>query len=157
MSILASANDLTQSRLGFSFPFDTRFLIVFSTPCFSEDAILLNLAIEPLESGLKRFVFADFDFRHSVSPPRGAFWRRFSYTKYKKHLIDPRENYSPALFLCQGFRRICLLRSVSGLPPKGEYEDDEANNDNTEQADSAVKQDCRCRQRLTGSQRGGIQ
>jgi len=62
MRILASANELTQPRFGFSFPFDTRFLVVFSTACFSKNAILLNLAIKPLESGFKRFVFANFDF-----------------------------------------------------------------------------------------------
>lgn len=53
MNILASANDFAQPRIGFSFPFDTRFLVVFSTACFSEDAILLNLAIKPFESSLK--------------------------------------------------------------------------------------------------------
>ena len=61
MNISAFANELAQSRIGFSFPFDTRFLVVFSTACFSEDAVLLKLAIKPLESSLKRFVFANFD------------------------------------------------------------------------------------------------
>ena len=73
MSILASTNCLAQSCGGFSFPFDTRFLVVFSTSRFSQNAILLNLAIKTLESGLKRFTFTDFDFRHQVSPPHGPF------------------------------------------------------------------------------------
>ncbi len=106
---------------------------------------MLSLAIKPFESGLKRFGFADFDFRHQVSPPRGPIWRRSPDIGHKKRLIDLRENYNPALFVCQGFYRFCLLCGVPRLPyspslsPKGEYEDDKADDDNTEQADGAVE------------------
>ena len=65
---------------------------------------------------------------------------------------DLRENYSPALFLCQGFNRFYLLCGFPCLLSKGEDEDDKADDDNTEQANGAVKQDCCCRQRLAGSQ-----
>jgi hypothetical protein len=48
---------------------NARLFVVLSTARFSENSILLNLAIEALQCGLKCFILADFDFRHPESPP----------------------------------------------------------------------------------------
>jgi hypothetical protein len=59
----------------FFLSFDARLLVMLSTARFSQDAILLNLAVETFECRFKRLVFADFDFRHQGSPPCGLFLR----------------------------------------------------------------------------------
>lgn len=48
---------------------------MLSAASLSQNAILLNLAVEALQSRFKRFVFADFDFRHQGIPPLVACFR----------------------------------------------------------------------------------
>ena len=59
----------------FFLAFDARLLVMLSAASFSQNAILLNLAVEPLESCFERIVFADLHFRHQGSPPYGLFLR----------------------------------------------------------------------------------
>src|SRR5579883_491953 len=44
--------------------FDAWLLIVFAATRFSQDAILLNLAIKAFQGSLERLVLANFNFRH---------------------------------------------------------------------------------------------
>ena len=48
---------------------NARFFVMLSATSLSQDAILLDLAVEALQSRFKRFVFADLDFRHQGIPP----------------------------------------------------------------------------------------
>ena len=70
----------------FFLAFDARFFVMLSTARFSQDAILLNLAVETFERSFKRLVFADFDFRHQGSPPCGLFLR---YTACISPMLHP--------------------------------------------------------------------
>ena len=67
-------------RCFFFLAFDARFFVMLSTASFSQNAVLLNLAVETLESDFKRLIFADFDLRHQGSPPCGLFLGRTGYT-----------------------------------------------------------------------------
>lgn len=46
----------------FSFAFDARLFIMLSASSFSQNAVLLDLAVETLQSSFKRVIFADFNF-----------------------------------------------------------------------------------------------
>lgn len=46
----------------FSFAFYAWLFVVFSTASLGQNAILLNLAVETFQSGLKRLTIIDFDF-----------------------------------------------------------------------------------------------
>jgi hypothetical protein len=69
MVVLTLTKSLASLCRLFSLALHTRFLVVLAAASFSEDAILLNLAIETLQSCFECFVFADFDFRHQGIPP----------------------------------------------------------------------------------------
>ena len=65
----------SSSRSFFSFAFSAWFFVVLPATSFSENAILLDLAIKTLQGSLKRFVIADFDFRHQGFPPLVACFK----------------------------------------------------------------------------------
>jgi hypothetical protein len=46
----------------FSLAFDARLFVMLSAASFSQNAVLLNLAVETLQRRFKRVVFADFHF-----------------------------------------------------------------------------------------------
>lgn len=46
----------------FSFAFDARLFEMLSASSFSQNAVLLDLAVETLQSCFKRVIFADFNF-----------------------------------------------------------------------------------------------
>jgi hypothetical protein len=71
----------------FFLAFDARLLVILSAAGFSQNAILLNPAVEPFESCFERIVFADLHFRHQGSPP---LWPVFeAYRVYIYVILNP--------------------------------------------------------------------
>lgn len=52
----------------FTFAFHAGLFEVFPSACFRKDAVLLNFAVKAFQSGLKRLILADSNFRHQESP-----------------------------------------------------------------------------------------
>jgi hypothetical protein len=62
MDLLSFTGGFAPFSCFFSLAFDARLLVMLSAASFSQNAVLLNLAVETLQSSFKRVVFADFNF-----------------------------------------------------------------------------------------------
>jgi len=60
--LLSFAYGFASSSSFFSFSFYARLFVMLSATSFSQNSILLNLAIETFKRYFKRVIFADFDF-----------------------------------------------------------------------------------------------
>ena len=99
------------SRGFFSFAFNAWFFVVFSATNFGENAILLNLTIKTFQGGLKRFVIADFDFRHQGFPPLVACIQNIEILSNSYTSWICGEIISQPHVLCQDFSLALLLVS----------------------------------------------
>ena len=77
---------------------------MLSTTSLCKNALLLNLAIEPLQSSLERLMLANFYFRHQESLPSWPVFEVGKVTPSAPYILrDLRKDYSVVAVMCQDF------------------------------------------------------
>src|SRR5207302_10835981 len=91
------------SRGLFSLALYAWFFVMLSASSFTKNAILLNLAIKTFQCSRKRFMIADFDFRHQGLPPLVACFQSIYNTLHLYTLLTCGKFISQLRALSQDF------------------------------------------------------